>query len=105
MAHRILVVEDDGSIRRGIVDALRYDGHQTFEAADGRTGADLAIGTDCDLVLLDLILPGRTGLEILQDIRETRPTLPVIILTAKGDESDRVQGLRLGADRSEEHTF
>jgi len=52
----------------------------------------------CDLVLLDLVLPGRDGLDILRAVRETRPALPVIVLTARGEEADRVQGLRLGAD-------
>lgn len=95
---RILVVEDDPAIRRGIVDALHFEGYETHEAADGRTGRDRAIGVDCDLVLLDLVLPGGDGLEILRDVRATRPTLPVIIMTARGEEGDRVAGLRGGAD-------
>src|SRR5207253_2389058 len=57
-----------------------------------------AVQSDCCLVLLDLVLPGLDGLEILREIRKIRPSLPVIILTARGDESDRVQGLKLGAD-------
>ena len=65
---------------------------------NGDIGLDLAITCDCDLVLLDLILPGLDGLEILREIRATRPTLPVIVLTARGEESDRVIGLQLGAD-------
>lgn len=95
---RILVVEDDAAIRRGIVDALRFDGFHAVEAADGKTGMALALEVDCALVLLDLVLPGKHGLEILQAIRQDRPTLPVIILTALGDEADRVRGLRMGAD-------
>jgi DNA-binding response OmpR family regulator len=95
---RILVVEDDAPIRRGIVDALRIEGFQAVEAADGKAGMELALEVDCELVLLDLVLPGTQGLDILQAVRESRPTLPVIILTAMGDESDRVRGLRLGAD-------
>ena len=58
----------------------------------------MALRCDCDLILLDLVLPGRNGLEILAQVREARPTLPVIILTAMGEEADRVRGLRLGAD-------
>ena len=96
--HRILVIEDDAAIRRGIVDALRFEGFQAVEAADGKAGMDLALEVDCELVLLDLVLPGKQGLEILQAVRQGRPTLPVIILTALGDETDRVRGLRLGAD-------
>ena len=95
---RILVVEDDAAIRRGIVDALRFEGFRAVEAADGKTGMALALEVDCELVLLDLVLPKTPGLEILQAVRQSRPTLPVIILTAMGDEADRVRGLRLGAD-------
>ena len=95
---RIVVVEDDAAIRRGIVDALRFEGYQAVEAADGKVGMALALEVDCELVLLDLVLPGTPGLEILQAVRQSRPTLPVIILTAMGDEADRVRGLRLGAD-------
>jgi len=94
----ILVIEDDASIRRGLIDALQFAGYHTKEAATGETGLNLAVRMNCDLVLLDLVLPGKGGLEILREIRTTRPTLPVIILTARGEEADRVQGLRLGAD-------
>ena len=95
---RILVIEDDSAIRRGIVDALRFQGYAPLEAADGRDGLRMAEGAECDLVLLDLVLPGPGGMEILRAVRQTRPTLPVIILTAKGEENDRVQGLSGGAD-------
>lgn len=95
---QILVIEDDAAIRRGIVDALRFEGYATSTAADGREGMQRALEIGCDLVLLDLVLPGPSGWEILRAVRQARPTLPVIILTALGDESDRVQGLRLGAD-------
>lgn len=98
MARQVLIVEDDPAIRRGMVDALRFSGFETIEAATGDAGAELARTADCDIVLLDLILPGRLGLDILREVRECRPTLPVIILTAKGEENDRIQGLRLGAD-------
>jgi len=95
---RVLVIEDDSAIRQGIVDALQYSGYQTLEAADGRAGLDMAVGCDCDLLLLDLVLPHTDGLDILARVRETRPTLPVIILTARGAETDRIRGLKLGAD-------
>ena len=98
MAKTILVVEDDPSIRRGIVDALRFSGYKPREAADGREGLRAALHDSYDLLLLDLILPGPGGLEILAALRAARPTVPVIILTAKGDESDRVSGLDTGAD-------
>jgi DNA-binding response OmpR family regulator len=94
----VLVVEDDAAIRRGVVDALTYGGYEVLEARDGDEGMRMAVRTGCDLLLLDLVLPGRQGLEILAEVRLTRPTLPVIILTARGDEADRVKGLELGAD-------
>ncbi len=97
-AQRILVVEDDAAIRRGLVDALRFQGYQVREAADGREGLAQALTPDFDLILLDLVLPGPEGLEILREVRLAFPTLPVIILTARGDEADRVRGLKLGAD-------
>jgi DNA-binding response OmpR family regulator len=98
MAQRVLTVEDDSAIRRGIVDALRYAGYEPLQAADGETGLDMAVKREYDLLLLDLVLPKRDGLEILREVRRLRPTLPVIILTARGDEADRVQGLHDGAD-------
>lgn len=99
MARRtILVIEDDPAIRQGIVDALDFAGYRTFEADRGDTGSDLATTVDCDLILLDLVLPGCDGQQILRQVRRVRPTLPVIILTARGDENSRIQGLQLGAD-------
>ncbi|MBI4586759.1 MAG: response regulator transcription factor [Planctomycetes bacterium] len=95
---QILIIEDDPAIRQGIVDALQFEGYQTLEAKNGNAGLDLALQADCHLLLLDLILPGRDGLEILRQVRLSRPSLPVIILTARGAEADRVQGLKLGAD-------
>jgi len=95
---RILVIEDDHAIRRGIVDALEFEGYEALEAEDGQVGFEMAARVACDLLLLDLILPGRDGFEILTEVRATRPTLPVIILTARGEEQDRVRGLREGAD-------
>ncbi|MBP7934858.1 MAG: response regulator transcription factor [Phycisphaerae bacterium] len=95
---QILVIEDDAAIRQGIVDAVESEGYSTFEAADAVRGRDMALGVDCDLVLLDLVLPRGDGLDILRDVRSARPTLPVIILTARGAEDDRIKGLKLGAD-------
>ena len=95
---QILTVEDDPAIRRGIVDSLRFAGYNPFEAATGDEGREMATGRSYDLVLLDLVLPGCDGLDILRDIRALRPTQPVIILSARGEEDDRVAGLRLGAD-------
>jgi DNA-binding response OmpR family regulator len=95
---RVLVVEDDPAIRRGLVDALRYACYEASGAADGEEGLRAALGRDVDLVLLDLLLPGRDGFSVLAEVRRARPTLPVIVLTARGAEEDRVRGLRGGAD-------
>lgn len=95
---RILTVEDDAAIRRGIVDALTFAGYGVLEASDGTTGCRDAVTREYDLLLLDMVLPGKSGLDILREVRNARPTLPVIILSARGEERDRVSGLRLGAD-------
>jgi len=95
---KVLVIEDDPAIRRGLVDALGFAGYTTREEGDGVTGCQAALELECDLVLLDLVLPGRDGLEILHAIRLTRPALPVIVLTARASEDDRVRGLTLGSD-------
>ncbi|MFN0059097.1 MAG: response regulator transcription factor [Planctomycetota bacterium] len=97
--HRqILVAEDDDAVRTGIVDALTFHGFAPVPAANGETARRLALTSDWDLLLLDLVLPGADGFEILSEVRRARPTAPVIILTARGEEADRVRGLRLGAD-------
>lgn len=95
---KILVIEDDPAIRQGLVDALEFANYEVCQSGDGRQGLELAVKSDAELVLLDLILPGKDGLEILREVRVARPTRPVIILTARGQEPERVQGLRLGAD-------
>jgi len=103
--HRILVVEDDNAIRQGIVDALQSASYAVLEAGDGPEGRTAALAAAYDLLLLDLVLPGvepesdePLGFTILREVRSKRPSVPVIILTARGEENDRVQGLRLGAD-------
>jgi DNA-binding response OmpR family regulator len=95
---RIVVVEDEPAIRRGVADALRASGFEVAEAADGERGFEEAVRRGVDLVLLDLLLPKRDGLDVLADLRRIRPALPVIILTARGTEDDRVRGLKMGAD-------
>jgi two-component system, OmpR family, alkaline phosphatase synthesis response regulator PhoP len=95
---RILVVEDDVAIRRGLVDALTFAGYAVQEASEGAAGLAAGLESECDLLLLDLVLPGKGGLAVLRELRALRRGLPVIILTARGSEDDRVQGLALGAD-------
>jgi DNA-binding response OmpR family regulator len=94
----VVVVEDENAIRRGIVDALRVAGFEAVEAADGEAGLTEATRAGVDLVLLDLLLPRMNGFDVLAQLRVTHPSLPVIILTARGSEDDRVRGLRGGAD-------
>jgi DNA-binding response OmpR family regulator len=98
MSRTVLTVEDDSAIRRGVVDALRFVGYQVLVGGNGRLGLEMAVRLSYDMLLLDLVLPGVGGLDILKEVRRLRPTLPVIILSARGEEADRVAGLRLGAD-------
>lgn len=95
---KTLVIEDDSAIRRGVMDALRAAGHQPTEAARGDIGLQQALNGDFDLVLLDMVLPGQSGWEILRVVRAARPELPIIVLTACGAENQRVDGLQCGAD-------
>jgi DNA-binding response OmpR family regulator len=95
---KIVVVEDEQAIRRGVTDALRASGYEVSEAADGVRGLHEASRPGVDLVLLDLLLPRMDGLEVLKELRRVRSAVPVIVLTARGTEDDRVQGLKLGAD-------
>jgi len=98
MKHRILVIEDEPAVARGVRDALSYNGYGVDVAADGETGYRLATEKSYDLIVLDLMLPGMDGLEVLGRLREAQVTTPVVILTAKGREADRVSGLERGAD-------
>ena len=97
-APTILVVEDDASIRQGIVDALRFSGYEVIVGKDGKEGMDLALRASYQLLLLDLIMPHFSGFDILEALRSERPGQPTIILSARGEENDRVKGLSLGAD-------
>ena len=94
----ILVIEDDPAVRRGIVDVLEYAGYQTLEAADGHAGMVAALRANYRLLLLDLVMPGPSGFDILDALRKKRPGQAVIILSARGEENDRVRGLVGGAD-------
>ena len=94
----ILIVEDEPAIQRGIVDAVEFAGYRTSACGDGVQGLERARGAGVDLVVLDVMLPGMSGLDLLRELRRSRPTLPVVMVTAKGAEGDRVAGLELGAD-------
>ena len=97
MAH-ILVVEDNEDLAFGLSRSLEGEGHTVEVAPDGATGARLALERRPALVLLDLMLPGMDGFRTLEAIRRAGLTMPVVILTARGAEVDKVHGLRLGAD-------
>ncbi len=94
----VLVVEDDDAVRRGIVDALQCSGYQTLEARDGEEGIELGLRATYQLMLLDMVMPRRNGLEVLAALKKERAGQPVIILSARGEEADRVRGLEGGAD-------
>lgn len=94
----VLVVEDDPAIRRGLIDALQFAGYAVIACADGQEGLDTALCAQLDLAILDVVLPKRDGFQILAEVRRARPALPVILVTARGAEQDRVHGLSTGAD-------
>jgi len=95
---RILVVEDEASLRDGIVDLLTGDGHQVVAVGDGVAGVEAGLRELFDLVVLDLMLPRLDGMEVCRRLRAARPGLPVLMLTARGSEDDKVRGLMEGAD-------
>jgi len=95
---RILVVEDDPAILRGLAETLRRESYDVLTAADGETGYRLVREKHPDLLILDLMLPKLSGYEICRKMRSEGLRMPILILTARGDEGDRVLGLDLGAD-------
>lgn len=96
--NRILLVEDEPTIRIAVRDALRTQGHEVDDTVDGAEGLRRAKAGGYDLLLLDVMLPGLDGLEVLKALRRGGDHVPVILLTARGGEDDRVRGLALGAD-------
>ena len=95
---KILIVEDEEKLNRMIELELKYEGYETGKAFDGRTGLEMALSGEYQLVLLDIMLPGLNGLEVLRRIRREDEALPVILLTARDTTMDKVSGLDLGAD-------
>jgi DNA-binding response OmpR family regulator len=95
---RILVVEDEAVLREGLVDLLETAGHRVDAAEDGEKGLALGSEPGVEMVLLDLMLPRLNGIEVCRRLRELRPGLPILILTARGAEDDKVSGLGAGAD-------
>jgi two-component system response regulator MtrA len=95
---RVLVVEDNANLAFGLTRSLESEGYEVEAAEDGPKGFDLARNTNPDLVVLDLMLPGMDGYTILKKLRAEGKDVPVLILTARGEEADKVFGFRLGAD-------
>jgi DNA-binding response OmpR family regulator len=94
----ILVIEDDLKILRGLEMNLKFEGYTVLSATEGYEGLKKAMEEPADLLLLDLMLPGLSGYDICRKVRERKPGLPIVMLTAKGQEIDKVAGLDLGAD-------
>jgi len=97
-AKRILIVEDDHALLRGLKDNLETRGYQVQTATDGRRGLASLLSEPPDLLLLDLMLPTLNGYELCRNARAHHLRMPIIMLTAKGQEADMVQGLEWGAD-------
>ena len=95
---RILIVEDEPAMVAGLRDNFEYEGYEVISAADGVAGLERALADDPDLVVLDVMMPRMSGLEVCKQLKVKRPSLPVIMLTARGQEIDKVVGLELGAD-------
>ncbi len=95
---RILIVDDEPEMVRGLDDNLRFEGYDTLSATNGQDGLALALREGPDLILLDIMMPKMSGWDVLRVLRQKGVDVPVILLTARGEEVDRVLGLELGAD-------
>jgi DNA-binding response OmpR family regulator len=95
---RILIVEDEPDIARGLRDALEFEQFEVLTAGLGRDGIRLVRERAPDLVILDLMLPDGNGFGVCEDIRKTHPVIPIIMLTARSQETDKIRGLEVGAD-------
>jgi two-component system alkaline phosphatase synthesis response regulator PhoP len=98
MAYRILLTEDEPGLRLAVSDRLRAEGHDVETAADGDEGLRRATEEHFDLLVLDVMLPGRSGFDVLREVRQRGLSTPILMLTARGEVVDRVVGLKLGAD-------
>src|SRR3712207_1320516 len=98
MKKQLLVVEDDAHIRLGLCDALRAEGYDVSECGDGAQALPLVRQRKPDLVILDIMLPRKSGYDLCREIRTEKNRVPILMLSAKGQEIDKVVGLELGAD-------
>lgn len=98
MVKTILVIEDDISILRGLKDTLTFEGYKVLTSSNGNDGLNIAIENQIDMLLLDIMLPGMNGYEICRKLKNEKPDLPIIMITARGTEIDKITGLDFGAD-------
>lgn len=98
MKTRILIVEDEPAMVAGLRDNFEYEGYDVISAQDGLAGVERALADNPDLVVLDVMMPRMSGLDVCKQLKAKRPSLPIIMLTARGQEIDKVVGLELGAD-------
>ena len=97
-AHTILLVEDDPALALGLVDTLQFEGFRVVHAPTGEAALDLVGRENPDCIILDLMLPGMNGYQVCSSIRGSDAVTPIIMLTARGQESDKIRGLDAGAD-------
>src|SRR5437660_10667150 len=95
---RILIVEDEPAMVAGLRDNFEYEGYDVISAVDGAEGLERALSDNPDLVVLDVMMPRMSGLDVCKQLKVKKPSLPIIMLTARGQEIDKVVGLELGAD-------
>ena len=95
---KILIVEDEPGMVAGLRDNFEFEGYQVLSAMDGVSGLERALADSPDLVILDVMMPRMSGLDVCKELKSKRPAIPIIMLTARGQEVDKVVGLELGAD-------
>jgi two-component system alkaline phosphatase synthesis response regulator PhoP len=95
---RILIVEDEPAMVAGLRDNFEYEGYEVISAGDGVEGLERALNENPDLIVLDVMMPRMSGLDVCKQLKTKKPSLPIIMLTARGQEVDKVVGLELGAD-------
>jgi len=98
MVKTILIIEDDVSILRGLKDNLTFEGYDVLTSSDGDKGLQMAIENHINMLLLDIMLPGINGYEVCRRLKKEKPDLPIIMITARGTEIDKITGLDFGAD-------
>lgn len=98
MEKTILIIEDDVSILRGLKDNLSFEGYHVLTSPDGLEGLQMALDNQIDMLLLDIMLPGINGYDICRRLKKDKAELPIIMITARGTEIDKIAGLDLGAD-------